>query len=330
MKRALLASIPLLILVNACGAPIPPKDLVAARETYKRAEEGPAGKLQPAELHTAKTAIDEAEESLKDDGEKSPKTLDKSYVALRKAERAEALGMLAAEQKRKADLEAQAAKLQKDYIAMTEKELGKTKGELGKTKEALGKTSEDLGKTKGELGKTKEELGKASGDLNKTKEELAAEKKKLEDEKAARLAAEKKAQEAKDALAKIMAVKEEPRGTVITLSGSVLFATGEYKLLPGAQDQLNKVADALGKMQERSFVVEGHTDNVGKDADNMTLSKKRAEAVRDYLVVRGVSANAITAVGKASAVPIADNKTPEGRAMNRRVEIIIHDDNAKK
>jgi outer membrane protein OmpA-like peptidoglycan-associated protein len=323
MNRVLFASVPLVMFLNACGAAIPPKDLVAARDTYKRAEAGPAGALQPAELHTAKTALDEAEAALKDEGENDPKTLDKSYVALRKAERAEALGEVAAQNKRKIEAEATLAKIQKDYIASTEKELGATKGELGKTKE-------DLGKTKGELGKTKEDLGKASGELGKTKEELAAQAKKLEEEKAARLAAEKKAQEAKDALAKIMAVKEEPRGTVITLSGSVLFATGEYKLLPGAQDQLNKVADALSKMQERSFVVEGHTDNVGKDADNMTLSKKRAEAVRDYLVVRGVSANAITAVGKSSAVPIADNKTAEGRGMNRRVEIIIHDDNAKK
>jgi outer membrane protein OmpA-like peptidoglycan-associated protein len=309
MNRVLFASVPLVMFLNACGAAIPPKDLVAARDTYKRAEAGPAGALQPAELHTAKTALDEAEAALKDDGENDPKTLDKSYVALRKAERAEALGEVAAQNKRKIEAEATLAKIQKDYIASTEKELGKTKGELGKTKE---------------------DLGKASGELGKTKEELAAQAKKLEEEKAARLAAEKKAQEAKDALAKIMAVKEEPRGTVITLSGSVLFATGEYKLLPGAQEQLNKVADALSKMQERSFVVEGHTDNVGKDADNMTLSKKRAEAVRDYLVVRGVSANAITAVGKSSAVPIADNKTAEGRGMNRRVEIIIQDDNAKK
>jgi outer membrane protein OmpA-like peptidoglycan-associated protein len=329
MKRHLFASVPLLLLLTACGAAVPPKDLVAARETYKRAESGPAGTLQPAELHTAKTAIDEAEASMKDDGEKSPKTLDLSYVALRKAERAEALGELAAEQKRKAEAEAKLAQIQKDYIAKTEKELGKTKGELGKTKDDLGKTKEDLGKTKGELGKTKEELGKTSGELGKTKEDLAAEKKKLEEEKAARLAAEKKAQEAKDALAKIMAVKEEPRGTVITLSGSVLFATGEYKLLPGAQEQLNKVADALSKMQEHHFVVEGHTDNVGKDADNQTLSKKRAEAVRDYLIVRGVSGNAITAVGKASAVPVADNKTAEGRAMNRRVEIIIKPEGGK-
>ena len=223
MKRQLLASLPLFVILNACGATVPPKDLVAARETYTRAEAGPAGALEPAELHTAKTAIDEADASMKEEGESAPKTLDLSYVALRKAEHAEALGQFAAERKRKAEAEATLGKVQKEYIAKTEMELGKTKGELGKTKD-------DLGKTKGELGKTKEDLGKVSGDLSKTKEDLTAEKKKLEEEKAARLAAEKKAQEAKDALAKIMAVKEEARGTVITLSGSVLFASGEYKL----------------------------------------------------------------------------------------------------
>lgn len=323
MMRRVLASLPLLLIfTTACGVTVPPKDLTAAREVYKAAEEGPAGKLQPAELHTAKTAIDEAEAAMKSEGEKAPKTLDLAYVALRKAERAKVLGELAADQKTKTEAEAMIGKLQKEYIARTEKELGKTKGELGKTKEDLGKTKEDLGKTKGEL-------GKATGELGKTKEELAAEKKKLEEEKAARLAAEKKAQEAKDALAKIMAVKEEPRGTVITLSGSVLFASGEYKLLPSAQESLNRVADALKNMAEHTFVVEGHTDNVGKDAVNQELSRKRAEAVRDYLVVRGVSADMIKAVGKGSAVPVSDNKTAEGRAMNRRVEIIVQPDTKK-
>ncbi|MBI2393192.1 MAG: OmpA family protein [Deltaproteobacteria bacterium] len=321
MMRRVLTILPLVMILEACGVSIPPKDLVDARATYKRAEEGPAGTLQPAELHTAKTALDEAEAAYAKD-EKSPKTLDLAYVALRKAEWAEAVGAMAADQKRKVAAEAEATKLQKEYIARTEKELGKTKGELGKTKEDLGKTKEDLGKTKADL-------GKASGELGKTKEELAAEKKKLEEEKAARIAAEKKAQEAKDALAKIMAVKEESRGTVITLSGSVLFASGEYKLLPSAQESLNRVADALKNMAEHTFVIEGHTDNVGKDSVNQELSRKRAEAVRDYLVVRGVPADMIKAVGKGSAVPVADNKTAEGRANNRRVEIIVQPEGKK-
>jgi outer membrane protein OmpA-like peptidoglycan-associated protein len=126
-----------------------------------------------------------------------------------------------------------------------------------------------------------------------------------------------------DALSKSLAVKADTRGTVITLSGGVLFATGQATILPGAQVQLNQVADALRTQAEHHFTVEGHTDNQGTDAINNDLANRRANAVRDYLVVRGVAAEAITAQGVGSTRPVADNKTTEGRAMNRRVEIVV-------
>jgi outer membrane protein OmpA-like peptidoglycan-associated protein len=159
--------------------------------------------------------------------------------------------------------------------------------------------------------------------LVKEKESLVKEKEATAAERAARLDAEKKAQDAMDVLAKTLAVKSEARGTVITLSGGVVFETGRATILPGAQAQLNQVADALKTQAEHHFVVEGHTDNQGTDKINDALSTRRANAVRDYLVVRGVAAAAITAAGSGSRQPIADNKTAEGRAMNRRVEIIV-------
>jgi len=70
-------------------------------------------------------------------------------------------------------------------------------------------------------------------------------------------------------------------------------------------------------------VVEGYTDSVGSDAANQKLSKDRAEAVRVYLVSKGVPSDKITSVGKGKANPVASNDTPEGRANNRRVEIIV-------
>jgi outer membrane protein OmpA-like peptidoglycan-associated protein len=70
-------------------------------------------------------------------------------------------------------------------------------------------------------------------------------------------------------------------------------------------------------------VVEGHTDSVGSDSKNLDLSQKRADSVREYLVSRGVKSGAISSIGKGESVPVADNKSPEGRANNRRVEIVI-------
>lgn len=126
-----------------------------------------------------------------------------------------------------------------------------------------------------------------------------------------------------DALAKLAEVKEEDRGLVITLSGSVLFRSDEATLMPAAQARLDQVAEALLTSPERSLVVEGHTDSQGTDDHNRDLSQRRADAVRTYLVGRGYAADRIVAQGLGEGRPVADNDTTEGRSNNRRVEIII-------
>ncbi len=125
-------------------------------------------------------------------------------------------------------------------------------------------------------------------------------------------------------LAAVAAVKEEARGMVITLSGSVLFASGKFALLNTAMTKLDQVAEALKAQDaDKRMVVEGHTDSQGSDKVNQPLSLNRGNAVRDYLVTRGVASEKITAVGLGSTRPIVDNKSAENRANNRRVEIII-------
>ena len=125
-------------------------------------------------------------------------------------------------------------------------------------------------------------------------------------------------------LAAVAAVKEEARGMVITLSGSVLFASGKFALLNTAMTKLDQVAEALKAQDaDKRMVVEGHTDSQGSDKVNQPLSLNRGNAVRDYLVSRGVASEKITAVGLGSTRPIVDNKSAENRANNRRVEIII-------
>jgi len=146
----------------------------------------------------------------------------------------------------------------------------------------------------------------------------------LEIEKQARLSAESKLASAMRDLVAIAAVKEEARGVVITLSGSILFASGKSALLSTAMTKLDQVSEALKAQDaDKRMVVEGHTDSQGSDSTNQRLSINRASAVRDYLVSRGVDSEKITAVGMGSSRPIADNKTAENRANNRRVEIII-------
>jgi outer membrane protein OmpA-like peptidoglycan-associated protein len=162
----------------------------------------------------------------------------------------------------------------------------------------------------GELNDTRATLGSVQNSLAGTRAELD----KARSETAAALAS----------LEQVAKVKEEARGTVITLDGSVLFVSAKSELLPIAQKKLDDVAKALNDTApEQTIVVEGHTDSNGSDASNLKLSQDRADSVRAYLVSRGVKSERITAVGKGESTPVASNDTTEGRANNRRVEIIV-------
>jgi outer membrane protein OmpA-like peptidoglycan-associated protein len=112
------------------------------------------------------------------------------------------------------------------------------------------------------------------------------------------------------------------RGLVVTL-GDVLFETGNAQLRGGTPDNLNKLVTFLNRFETRTVIIEGHTDSVGSDISNMSLSQRRADAVHSYLVRQGVATSRITAHGKGEGSPVADNNSSTGRQQNRRVEVII-------
>ena len=101
----------------------------------------------------------------------------------------------------------------------------------------------------------------------------------------------------------------------------VTFPNNSAEITPEDRLLLDSVADILAKRPGFNVEVRGHTDSTGKDAYNLDLSQRRAEAVRDYLVVKGIPAEKLTAVGKGEAEPIAPNDTADGRALNRRVTL---------
>jgi outer membrane protein OmpA-like peptidoglycan-associated protein len=107
------------------------------------------------------------------------------------------------------------------------------------------------------------------------------------------------------------------------LSGDANFNSGKSDLLPAAYPTLDKLADAMVNNPNYKWSVEGYTDSKGKDASNLKLSEKRAQAIVDYLVSKGVNKDVFTTKGFGKANPVADNKTEEGRAKNRRIEIKI-------
>jgi outer membrane protein OmpA-like peptidoglycan-associated protein len=155
-------------------------------------------------------------------------------------------------------------------------------------------------------------------------ERLSAQGMALTKSEQAREAAEARAGAAIASLKELAQVKEEANETIVTLSGAVLFKTGDSQLLPLAEQALDRVASALKELAPSQVVIiRGHTDSKGSDAMNQKLSQARSDAVRSYLISQGVAANALKAVGRGEADPVADNNTAEGRANNRRVEIVI-------
>jgi outer membrane protein OmpA-like peptidoglycan-associated protein len=288
MKISTIAVVASFFAATACAASTPTPELVSARQAYDRARTDPTAALVPDSVLSAKQALDKAE-SVHEKDPQSDSERSYSYVAQRRAELALALGDNAR------------AKQQADAAGQHYSEL------------------QDKMRTSAQqqLGAERSQVSQLGSQLVQTQNGLAQ-------ETDARKAAEARAARAMDSLNKIAQVKEEARGMVITLSGQVLFVTGKSELLPAAQDQLDQVAKALKDQGDvKPMVVEGYTDSVGSDTTNLKLSKDRAEAVRSYLVSKGMPSDKISAVGKGKANPVASNDTPDGRANNRRVEIVI-------
>ena len=288
MKSSIIALVTGFFIVTGCAAATPTPELVDARETYDRAHRDPSAPLVPASVLSAKQALDKAE-AVHEKDPQSDSERSYAYVAKRRAELSMSQGENA-----KAKQEAEAA--------------GRRYTEL-----------EDKLRTSAvaQLSAERMQVSQLGAALSQTQAGLSS-------EAAARREADARARRALDSLNQIAQIKEEARGMVITLSGQVLFVTGKSELLPAAQDQLDQVAKALESQgEQRPMVVEGYTDSVGTDAANLKLSKERAQAVRTYLVSKGVHADKISALGKGKANPVASNDTPEGRANNRRVEIVV-------
>jgi outer membrane protein OmpA-like peptidoglycan-associated protein len=286
-------------------ATVAPNELINARLAYQHASEGPAEQLAPVELHKAHEALVLAEQSFQKEPD-SYKTKDLAYAAQRKSEMAGALGVMAADKARKDKANAAFQNKQTEIVNQGKQDLSDSEKQTAEARAEIDKQAA-----------LKEAKEKSDAELQMQQAEIVKQgKQDLGD-------SEKRTADALAALASLAAVKQEERGLVITLSGGVLFRSAESTLLSSAQVKLDQVANALLNVRARNLIVEGHTDSQGSTSYNQDLSQRRADAVRDYLVQRGYPADRIQALGKGKGSPIADNASPEGRANNRRVEIVI-------
>ncbi len=120
--------------------------------------------------------------------------------------------------------------------------------------------------------------------------------------------------------------KKTSRGMVITL-GDVLFDTNKAQLKSGGMRNVQKLADFLKRYQHRKVLIEGFTDSTGSNSRNQVLSEQRANAVRTALIDMGTGSDRISTRGYGESYPIASNNNAAGRQLNRRVEIVLSDEN---
>jgi outer membrane protein OmpA-like peptidoglycan-associated protein len=120
----------------------------------------------------------------------------------------------------------------------------------------------------------------------------------------------------------ILQTRDTARGLIVNMS-DVLFDFNKYTLRPGAREKLAKVSGIILGHPGLKIEVEGHTDSIGGDEYNMKLSESRAGSVRDYLVAQGLNPANVTSRGFGKTMPVADNRTAEGRQQNRRVELVV-------
>lgn len=296
MKVSVITRLAMLsLVVGGCAAQEPTRALSQAREVYAEAESGPAARYVPAEVLAARKALEKAERAhAMNPG--STKEAHLAYIAHRKALQARAIA-----QQKMAKGEIEMAKQEYQQVLVTQRNEAQT-----------------------QLEKQRSEFeGKAGEQLN---EQLTEKQRQLTEERAARMQAEEAAQRALESLREVANVKAEETRTTITVSGEVLFKTAESELLPTAETRLGKVAEVLAEQgEDKEIIVQGHTDSRGSEAYNQVLSQRRAESVKNYLIRHGVDADRITAVGRGEMNPLAPNDNSSGRALNRRVEIVVDD-----
>jgi outer membrane protein OmpA-like peptidoglycan-associated protein len=270
----------------------------------------------------AREAVSTAEEarvmSVKQRAEEEAQT--KAAADNRAAEEREAQARLAAqaEAQRRADAEK----------AKADAEQARAQAEQARADAVRMKQEADKARQEAEAAKAQAETARAQAEAQQQQLAVEADKARKAAEESDRLRAQAEKEKADlraqllQQLNAVLATRDSARGLIASMS-DVLFKTGSFELLPGARERLAKVSGIVLAHPGLHLEVEGHTDSVGGDDYNQTLSERRAGAVRNYLVQQGIAEGTIGSRGFGKTTPVATNDTPEGRQANRRVELVL-------
>jgi len=297
-----------LVALGGCASK-PTPELVDARDAYARAEESPAPRRHPAEMERAKVALDRAEAAHDED----PGSKREARLAERAERRAE-VAVARSEEPLEARREDTTARDNAERAGLQRSD-AEMEARIERERVRERERDENAARVRANA--------KVNEPADARVKPAVVEAAPVARSKAATKDEDRKAIAALQNLGSVASVKEEPRGVVITLSGELLFPTGQKEMSPVARQSLDQVAHALAEQPaSTTFDVAGHTDNSGATKQNQQLSTQRAQAVADYLIDSGIDRSRVRAVGKGESAPIASNDTAEGRALNRRVEIV--------
>jgi outer membrane protein OmpA-like peptidoglycan-associated protein len=283
-----------------------PLEVYEARNAVDIAKSRGADKDAPEIFTKAASSLQKTENALTSKADKK-QIVSTARETIQFAEDARALAAQRQEQARiAAERDAAAAKAKADAEAKADEEAHR-QAELSAAKQAQMKAEADAAAVRAQ----------AEQDALKAKEAAAN-----ADAERARQQANALRAQLLEQFNRILETRDTPRGLVVNM-GDVLFDFGKYDLRSEAREKLARLSGIVLGHPGLNLAVEGYTDNVGTDEINMTLSQKRAETVRSYLLEQGLADANVTAQGFGKSSPVADNSTPAGRQKNRRVEIVV-------
>jgi outer membrane protein OmpA-like peptidoglycan-associated protein len=316
-----------------------PLDLAQARNALRIANWAGAAASAPDTYQKARMLLDQAEtQHVKKAGKKTISTSAREAVQV--AEDARLLTLKRQEEARIA-AERQAA-LARESAARSQAEQearlraeADTASRLEIERRARAEAEERAARERAEAARleannARAEADRARAEANRSNEEARLAQQRAEAQaQEARLTAQRAEQEKAELRANLMKqlnlileTRDSARGLIVNMS-DVLFDTAQHTLKPGAREKLSKVSGILLSHPGLNLEIEGHTDSVGSDDYNQSLSERRADSVKGYLVQQGIPSATIKAIGLGEAQPVASNDTAAGRQRNRRVELVV-------
>jgi outer membrane protein OmpA-like peptidoglycan-associated protein len=332
-------------LPSSQGNPSVPLDLLEARNAVAIAKAAGAKQYAPESLSKAEDMLQRAEDYLQRKQGRTPigtaargatqMAEDARVLTLRRKEQerldAERRANQEAQEKAEADAKAAQeraaqAQAQSDEDARRRAEAERAQAEAQRQQaeaqaqqiqaqaesERARQAAEDAQRQKEEAERQAQEAQTQTAEAQREREEAVRQK----EEMRAKLLAQ---------LNQVLQTRDTVRGLVVNMP-DVLFDFNKYTLKPAARERLARISGIVLAYPDLKLEIEGHTDSIGSEEYNQTLSEKRAATVRDYLVSSGVSMNNVAAKGLGKSDPVADNRTAAGRKLNRRVEMVVSGD----